>query len=189
MIVDDYTIDEHTHRFAVWTAARAASRSRLKNTEVEYLITASYLRNKVEFLRQLQTLDKSYYKNWIRESGEAICQLLANGNFSDFKKKTFHFGLAAKIISIYIKTVEVLPTKGQSLLAQIAFPPVDGILIKNFNTRHQHRLKLNWSTFTWQQYEEVIDQLYKHYPSVPGWKIEIEWSVSNEEEIEIPLSN
>ena len=38
MDIKDYNIDEHIHRFAVWTAARAASRGRLKNTEVEYLI-------------------------------------------------------------------------------------------------------------------------------------------------------
>ena len=50
MHFNDYTIDEHAHRFAVWTAARAASRSRLKNTEVEHLINQSDLRNAVDKL-------------------------------------------------------------------------------------------------------------------------------------------
>lgn len=189
MTANDYTINEHTHRFAVWTAARAASRSRLKNSEVEFLITASLLKEKVEALRQIRNLDEPYYRNWIRETGEIICQQVIDKNWSPFKTKTFHFGLAAKIISIYIKTVEVLPTKGEALLAQIAYPPIDGILLKNINKKHSTKFEVNWSTFSWQQYEKVIDKLQEHYSLIPGWKIEVEWSVSNEEAIEVPLSN
>ena len=185
MEITDYTIDEHTHRFAMWTAARAASRSRLKNTEVELLICESHLKEEVERLRKSPALNEIIYKNWIKVTGEKICTIVQEQAWDDYKLKTFHFGLAAKIISIYIKTVEVIPTKGLSLLSQIAYPPIDGILLKNLNTKHSLKLKVNWSTFEWEQYSNVIDELNRLYPSIPKWKIEVLWKISNEEDIVI----
>lgn len=91
--------------------------------------------------------------------------------------------MAAKIISIYIKTVEVIPTHGLSLLSNIAYPPIGGILLKVLNSKHKLKLKVNWSTFTWEQYADVIDGLNRLYPFIPRWKIEILWKISNEEEI------
>ena len=123
-----------------------------------------------------------YYRNWIKEIGERICQLVKEQDWGLFKHNTFHFGLAAKIISIYIKTVEVLPTKGTSLLAEIAYPPIDGILLRNLNTKNHLKLKVNWSTFEWGQYVNVVEEINRLYPLTPKWKIEVEWMISNEEE-------
>ena len=183
MEITDYTIDEHTHRFAIWTAARAASRSRLKNTEVELLISESNLKKEVEELRKLPGLNEIIYKNWIKVTGEKICKIVQTQAWGDFKLNIFHFGLAAKIISIYKKTVEVIPTKGLSLLSQIAYPPIDGILVKNLNTKHSLKLKVNWTTFEWEQYVNVIDELNKLYPLIPKWKTEVLWKISNEEDM------
>lgn len=147
MNIQDYTIDEHTHRFAVWTALRAASRSRLKNSETEYLIRASNLRQEISVLRQKTELSETEYRGWLRNKGEEIVRIAHEKNWSDFKTKTFRFGLAAKIISIYIKTVEVLPTKGQSMLSRIAHPPIDSILLRNIDAVKVGKMKTNWSTF------------------------------------------
>jgi len=113
--------------------------------------------------------------------------LVREKHWSDFKTKNFSFGLAAKIISIYIKTVEVLPTKGLSILSQVAYPPIDSILLKNLNTRHKIKSKTNWSTFKWSDYVQVIEFLQIHYPKVPGWKIEVEWKVSDDEVEDLSL--
>lgn len=182
MEITNYSIEEHIHRFAVWTAARAASRSRLKNTEVELLINQSNLKKKVEELRQLPGLNEKIYNHWIKETGENICSIVSAQNWGTFKLTKFKFGLAAKIISIYIKTVEIIPAKGLSLLSNIAYPPIDGILLKNLNSKHQLKLKVNWSTFNWEQYHNVIDELNRLYPFIPKWQIEILWKISNEEE-------
>ena len=69
---NSYTIEEHTHRYAIWTSARASSRSRLKNTEVEYLISQVKLRQEVEQLRQQSSLNDTTFKEWLREKGEEI---------------------------------------------------------------------------------------------------------------------
>lgn len=178
MNIQLYSLEEHVHRYAVWTAARAASKSRLKNSEIEYLINASGLRADVEELRIFQELTETYYRSWLRQKGEEIVTLVAGKNWSDFKTKQFKFGLAAKIISIYIKTTEVLPTKGLSLLAQIAHPPIDSILLKNINKTHKLKIKTNWSTFTWLDYEEMIERLFDIYPQPPYWMVESEWNSS-----------
>lgn len=77
METTEYSIDEHTHRFAIWTAARAASRSGLKNIEVELLINQSNLKNEVERLRQLPSLNENIYKHWIQATGENIYSIVA----------------------------------------------------------------------------------------------------------------
>ena len=181
MTVDEYSIDEHMHRFAVWTAARAASRSRLKNSEVDYLIRASSLRDDIDKLRTNVDLTEPEYRSWLKNKGEEIVKLAHEKNWSDFKTKTFKFGLAAKIISIYIKTVEVLPTMGLSLLARVVHPPIDGILLRSISSTSVGKMKANWSTFEWPEYENTINRILIKYHSVPGWKIEHCWKVSDEE--------
>ncbi len=186
MDIKDYSIDEHIHRFAVWTAARAASRGRLKNTEVEFLIDNSRLREKVAEIRQDNSLNDISYRNWLKENCEVMCNLVKQQNWGDYKSDYFCTGLSAKIISTYIKTVEVIPTRGLSLLSEVAYPPIDSILLKNLNKKHDLKLKTNWSKFDWLDYEQKLDMLNLYYPGTPKWKIEVDWKVSNEDDPLIP---
>ena|ERR1700712_397784 len=89
MHIKDYSIAEHIHRFAVWTAARAASRGRLKNTEVEDLINKVKLKEAIEVLNQNQYLDETQSRLWIKEMGEKMCSVLAGMKLSDYKTNTF----------------------------------------------------------------------------------------------------
>jgi len=173
----NYTIEEHTHRFAVWTSARAASKSRLKNSEVQNLMESIKLRQRVEMLRNEPLLNDEYYHNWIFELGTKLvidAKLIAE---TDFKRDQFTFGVAAKIISIYIKTAEVLPTCGKSNLSAIAYPPIDGILIRNFNAANNMSLRTAWSKFEWEDYKQVILAIRDRYPGVPMWQVESLWAI------------
>ena len=107
MITDDYSIEEHLHRFGVWTAARAASKCRLSNAEISNLIEGVGLREEVETLRSIGTLTEPTYRNWIREIGNKMIEEVRNTTYPPTKKENFKidnftFGIAAKIISIYI---------------------------------------------------------------------------------------
>lgn len=176
-IKSGYDIDEHTHRFGVWTAARAASKSRLKNSEVETLIEEVNLREGVEYLRNHPSLTDQVYRDWIKGMGTSLMNRVENGMVTNFKKEQFSFGLSAKIISIYIKTVEVLPTGGQSTLSKVAYPPIDGILLRRFNKKHNIKVIKTWSKFCWDEYIGVIDVLMLEYPNIPMWQIEALWKV------------
>jgi hypothetical protein len=177
-----YSIDEHIHRFGVWTAARAASKSRLSNSELAELIDAISLRKKVENLRKFDPLTIDYYHQWIKETGNAMLKTVSETEYKktkkeNFKKDNFTFGLAAKIISIYIKTVEIVPSKGESPLSLIAYPPIDSILLKRINAVYGLNLRHQWSTFDWERYEETILKLRQLFPDMAMWRIEVNWSV------------
>lgn len=59
----DYSIEEHTNRFGVWTAARAASKSRLKNKDVELIF------KNVQLLQRVENLRKQVYRTYNDVSG------------------------------------------------------------------------------------------------------------------------
>lgn len=177
-MLDSYTIQKHIHNYGIWTAARAASISRLGNEQVRKILENINLKEKIEQLKQ-QSLTDKIYKNWIKTEGEALLEEVKNSNYGDFQKKKFCFGLAAKLISIYIKTVEVLPTKGKSKLSAIAYSPIDSFLLKNINYHLKLKLKTSWSTFNWQQYISTIEELKKIKKQQPWWKLEVYWSHPN----------
>lgn len=183
MEIQHYTFDEHVHRFAIWTTARAASKSRLKNSEMEKLIDSVKLREEVAELANFEALNDQFFKTWIKRMGESMCSKVPDMSISEFKKKQFKFGIAAKIICIYIKTVEVLPKSGKSTLSKIAYPPIDSILLKKVNAKYKTGLKTTWSTFNWHDYERAIERILPLFPSDARWKIEVEWKVSDQEDL------
>jgi hypothetical protein len=83
--------------------------------------------------------------------------------------------LAAKIISIYIKTVEVIPTNGASTLSAVAFPPIDSILLRNINSKYKTKLNIRWSKFNWPAYISTIKALQQINGDRPMWQLESEW--------------
>ncbi len=64
MEIRTYSIDEHIHRYACWTAARAASTSRFKNIEVAKFINDSGLREALSLLEKNKKIDHEIYKKW-----------------------------------------------------------------------------------------------------------------------------
>jgi hypothetical protein len=178
----DYSIDEHLHRFAIWTAARAASKCRLSNQEISQLIEFISLREEIDKLRKLDPLTESFYRNWIHTIGNRMVEKVKATVYpptkkENFKINNFTFGIAAKIISVYIKTAEVIPTKGESRLSIIAYPPVDSILLKTINLNENLGLTHQWSTLDWKGYEKNIDILIGHYGNIPMWAIEKDWKI------------
>ena len=184
MNTEKYTIEEHIHRFAIWTSARAASKSRLKNEEVASLITESKLREKVLSINNDSLLTQMDYHNWIKQIGEEMLILVKNKaypetNKKNFKNDNFTFGIAAKIISIYIKTAVVLPSNGESNLAKIAYPPIDSILLKNINESYNKKFNTNWSKFDWLSYCEMILNLKDVFQCDLNWEIEQKWKIKS----------
>jgi len=62
-MIENYSIDEHIHSYACWTAARAASVSRFSNKEIGHFIEEIDLRNKLEEISK-QQITSSNYKEW-----------------------------------------------------------------------------------------------------------------------------
>lgn len=175
-----YSIQEHTHRYACWTAARAASIGRFSNEEVSDYFGQIKIEEKVNALRLNVTLDFNQYEQWFRAITNELLELLTQqekykGN-RDRIKRNVSFGIAAKMISIYIKTVEVIPTLGATLLSQIAFPPIDSILLNRIPDEWEIDKGMRWSKLDEAPYMQLIKELRALHQDPAFWKLEVYWT-------------
>ena len=173
----EYSLQEHLHQYAVWTAARAASISRFSNTEISGFIHAIELRKEVDQLANTQTLDRSYYRDWFTQITDKLLVLMNDDKVAGDKFRNISFGVAAKVISIYIKTYHILPNKGEGALSALAYPPIDSILLANKELAREVSIRTTtWSKFEKADYFEVLDKLETHTTGHPFWKLEAYWS-------------
>jgi hypothetical protein len=174
----DYTIEEHIHRYGKWTAARAASSGRFSNLEISACIDQVRLRQRLERLKK-QEISHKQYENWfiqIVSELQACLQSIAN---TTTRKRNASFGIAAKVVSIYLKTAEILPSKGLSNVSEVAYPPIDSVLLIKLNRKFKLELKSTaWSKFDKEDYTEVLQKLRKINLEIGGWQLEEWWDIS-----------
>ena len=104
MIADEYSMGEHIHRYACWTAARAASISRFSNNEISRFILENNLQNELDKIKNKE-ITSDEYKEWFVKRVDGILSSMKNYT-SNKEEKPFRkisFGIAAKVISIYEK--------------------------------------------------------------------------------------
>ncbi|HNP48725.1 MAG TPA: hypothetical protein PKL85_07790 [Bacteroidia bacterium] len=165
---DDYSFEEHVHRFAVWTAARAVQRNFTTTENIRKAIEQTELQNPF-FRKDINSPEQ--YDNFHKKT----CDIL----ISVFKKQGIDasYGRAAKIVAIYIKTAIVIPESGKSKLSKIAHPPIDRILLHNLDSKYPE-LKLksrNWTTLNKDEYFDLIQKFREDFGDC-FWKIEVNWS-------------
>lgn len=171
-----YDFNEHAYRYACWTAARAASSARYKNAEISGYFGQIELREEVEKLARKEDLDSTYFRKWFEKKVENLRKILPEESDKGKRRKP-SFGIAAKLISIYIKTVEVMPTRGESLLSKIAFPPIDSILLKNLIKNYGLSIpSTSWSKMEKEEFMALIDLLQNHNQQAPFWTLEAAWN-------------
>jgi hypothetical protein len=56
-------------------------------------------------IEEVKLINDKIYRDWIKEAGTRLLSRVKEAGATDYKKDQFSFGLAAKIINIYIKTV------------------------------------------------------------------------------------
>ena len=181
-----YTIEEHLHRYACWTAARAASTSRFSNDEVGAFIHGCNLRKNLEELSKLHVVNHEIYRDWFIKQVNSLHECLAD--YKNPKNADIHrvkeFGIAAKIVSIYIKTVEVLPSSGTSAVSIVAFPPVDSFLLKKLVGETGVEISNTaWSQMNENDFMEIIDKLKLIMGDEPFWKLEYFWNINSKADV------
>jgi hypothetical protein len=175
-----YEITEHSHRFSVWAAARATQRG---FTSVDVLRDALEGSGVVEFLRRADAYGTD--AGCFRTLHEGWCRSIINSLEARHMNATF--GRAAKLIAVYLKSRVVL-ARPETILARVAHPPIDSILLRNVVRAHelQSPHKYTWAKIKWTQLNEtsyyiLVGQLLALLPDgEPFWKLEQFWTVSEE---------
>lgn len=175
-----YSHEEHLHRFACWTSARAAQRGWGGATTlvITTALDKTNFRNKLELLVKspptTEELD-AWHKERVKELSESLIGHLA-------KPSKNIYGRVAKVIAIYIKTVYV-SRYPNSELSIVAHPPIDGILLKavkrlNPDFDYPRKLGFHWSTFNEDAYYTALNYLRDVNAGKPFWQIEKFWSAA-----------
>ncbi|PHI21520.1 hypothetical protein CEQ90_01505 [Lewinellaceae bacterium SD302] len=179
-----YNHQEHLHRFACWTAARAAQRGwKRANTK-----SISDALESIEFSEKLLALfnaqpDSSTFDLWHAERAKELKRELLR---QQLVEETISYGRLAKIIAIYIKTIYV-SANPNSALARVAHPPIDVILLRNIKAHLKQesigitypvKLGFHWTKFDEKAYQQAVEFLRQVNGHQPFWAIEVFWKAS-----------
>jgi len=168
----------YVHQFALWTAFRAVQRAFAKTEVLKDILDGLDLEQEVDKLRRV-TLDENKYDKWHSE----FIQKIFNSPKSKKLNVKMTYGRAAKMIAIYIKTIQILRDP-ESNLAQFAHPPIDKKLLAALNEKFPNSFlgisNLSWTKFDQKSYYEIIQILRKiqkeqSYPYF--WMIEKYWAL------------
>jgi hypothetical protein len=172
--MNNYTIDDHIHRYSIWTAARASQRG-LKNLtikKVKNIIENVNLKQRIEVYRNSESEINN--KTFTIFHKEVANDIIKQG---EILKINLTYGRASKIISIYLKTAIVIPEKGKDIFSNTLHAPIDSILLKALSKEFK---KLNWKKLTWTKFKEdeywkLIEELI-HNGLPINWKLENYWN-------------
>ncbi len=162
----DYDIDEHRHRYACWTAARAVQRGySVKTPQMIEAIENSGLQKAVSNLHT-GAISAEEFDKFHREVANKL-----KAKLSVHTDTTY--GRVAKIIAIYIKTAHIMAYP-DSALSRVAHPPIDRILLK-----HLHVKDVKWTDLKEEDYFRLINTFRNQTNGRPFWKLEYAWSPSS----------
>jgi len=171
-----YTIFDHKHRFASWTAATAARQGcRFKVETGRSIIEQSGLNlllSSPDNLPLPEDIDNAH-----REWRESVIQVASTLNL------IFSHGVAAKLINIYLKTAFVCGGFHEDVRVKALHPPIDRLLLgelarKNVGGISKHwdsAQKIGWSNYDSDTYELVIGLIRRIMGDDHLWKIEEYW--------------
>ncbi|OKL42083.1 hypothetical protein [Pontibacter flavimaris] len=169
-----YTFSTHTHRFAVWTAARAVSRDFIGTESVQKAIEESGLPAMLEQLAECGSLCPATFDSFHKEAVNAMAEQLKALLGPNAHKATY--GRVAKIMAIYIKTKFVIPDPICSL-SKMAHPPIDAILLKNLSKEHRDLkvAQVRWTKLNEAEYFTLINSLRQRFDLECFWELEQYW--------------
>lgn len=175
----EYTIQEHSHRFAAWAAARAASTSSLCRFRVEQGKQILERAMHIQTTGALGTLPQAdrfdmRHRQW-REGAITVARK---------QGLPFTHGIAAKLINVYLKSVYVCGGLHDDPRVKAIHPPIDSALLDTLYREDiagerkawKEARDRRWSKLDSAQYEALIAAIKRAVPGDQGlWTIEEYW--------------
>lgn len=154
LLIMEYTLSEHTHRFAVWTAARSVQRSWTTTSKISQVIQSTRLHEFVSHYANIseQTEFDEMHRNWCDKMIDEFRVLNVAASY----------GRVAKIIAIYFKTSIIIGADSGDKKIKFIHPPIDRILLRNLPTNvseFKSIRRLNWTQLDKQNYWLMVETI------------------------------
>ena len=200
-IIESYDQVKHIFRYAAWAASTAAGSSqkcRFKVAKGRDLLAEADLKKLAKGFDYLKDVDE--FDKWHDEKCEELVQKAKEIlKYTNSKKKpSFTYGVAAKLLNCYLKTIFVTQFNGSLLPVErekisAIHPPIDRLLLNSIrsnldllyakseiiNKRKFWKCKdiQSWSLYEAGDYKKVIGEIkqIQKKRNQPLWKIEAFW--------------
>ncbi|HOY20054.1 MAG TPA: hypothetical protein PLC89_22260, partial [Haliscomenobacter sp.] len=169
----EFDIKEHKHKFAVWAAGRAASVKdhRFSVETARVLIDSINLHKYIDQPSALPEHFDSAHEEW--------CDALIK-----VSRPTLSYGVAAKLINIYLKCIFVCGGHHEHDKVKRIHPPIDRLLLKALATDRignrqgiwKRYAEKGWSNFDKKDYQEVIANIKDIFEPGGLYKVEHFWT-------------
>jgi hypothetical protein len=169
--LEEYDLNEHTHRFAVWAASRAASVKGCRFSVAKGKAWIEAVEGLKECICQPKKLsDIDDFDGTHRQWREDIIRV---------SRRPIKHGIAAKLINIYLKVAIIQHGSADPEIVKMIHPPIDRILLGELRRSRPdiwRNQNVTWSTFSSDEYENVIKKIRKTLGNNCAlWKIEEFW--------------
>ena len=123
---------------------------------------------KWEELPTEQAAYDSVYYGWI----DTALEIINSKNHTPIT-----FGIAAKLISVYLKGILLLHSGQKSQSTKCVHPPIDSQLLKALDKKYETDLakRYSWQKLSKDQYKSLIAELRKLSLEEPLWHLEKHW--------------
>jgi hypothetical protein len=171
----NYDISKCRRDFCIWAAFRAAQAgsAKVKGKALSSALDACGL---FEFLDNPanEKCDEQQFNEKHRAWVSSIRKHIRSNCGKDIS-----YGIAAKLVAVFIKGYFILAGKHGTRLASVAHPPIDRFLLKGIDEACGTNLykKYKWTKLHKNTYLKLLSELRKVIGAEPFWSIEKYWKL------------
>jgi len=172
-----FTVKTYRFEYAVWAAYRAAQAgsSKAKGPEFSDALKQCGIVSYLDSYEGIMVDSDTYKKNHDKWCEEVIRHL------KDVYKKEITYGIAAKLLGIFIKGYFILAGNEDQPLSKVAHPPIDSYLLKGIDKAKGTKLNedYKWQKLDKEKYYELLSALRDMLEDDEEfWRIEKYWKLS-----------
>lgn len=164
-----YTIDTHRHNFAIWTSGKSIPKTFKKFGVISEAINSTSL---LKFVGTWEcVIDQIEFDHMHKQWCITLIQ-----KFNEYNLEC-SYGIAAKIVAIYLKTSITINTNSSDALLSVIHPFIDNSILKNLPkniTEFNSIRKFSWLKLDEENYFFVI-KLIREKLGFCDWRLEMLW--------------
>lgn len=171
-----FTVREYRLEYAVWAACRAAQAGSAKATRKDF----SAALKSCGVVLYIDNYDGSPVSaEAYKEIHDEWCAAIIK-NIKDTCEKEITYGIAAKLLGVFVKGYFILAGNENQPLSRVAHPPIDSFLLKGIDKAEKIKLdkEYKWQKLDKDKYYELLAKLKVHLgKNEELWKIERYWKL------------